>query len=280
MTMKYLITSVLLLACLASHAQRESLNYRSNLDKFKKHGAMVVSPDTQLVSILKEYIDFGPIYARDEVSPSTFKGVYILEFVNGLKFFTYNTYATAGYFLVINEKYMKAHEQPGSLAKSEFLVAMRVPGDIREKLPLYATVFNKLIHLTYEKDQDVTVLPGTGGINRALGNNVLELKSKDLLIMQFEAGESILDADKIKKSYPYKYTIKDIKDVLSAYENREEGKAIFVFCPIGNAKGKYIIDCATGKLLYGTDHDSPSSYIHEKDLAMLNDAIKKAEGGK
>ena len=144
---------------------------------------------------------------------------------------------------------------------------------------MYAAVLDGLIRLTYEQDKDLSVLPkdGENGVNLALGNKPAEIKNKELLIMEYEAAQTIRDPEAVARQYPYPYRILDFTDVVRAFDERTPGKAVMVTTMLENYVGKYILDCETHELLYGRQHISRSRYVHDRDLGVVYAAIRRAE---
>lgn len=283
--MKHLRPYFLVLTCMFAlsantFGQRENLTFKKTLEKFKEHGAMVISPDTGMIRMFKEEITFGKIYGKTESDPKTFPGVFVVEYSNMSTGYSYwsNMPEYVGFFLAINEQYIKPTEHPKRMRESQFLAALRVPNEMREKLPIYVSVLNGLIQLTYEQDKDISVLPGKNLniINEALGKRVAKIKDKELLVMEYEAAKDIIN-DAGGNKYLFKYTIKDMLDVVRAYNEREPGKALIITNIVDDFVGKYVVDCETHELLFGRQYESRSKYVHAVDLNWINDAIKNAQ---
>lgn len=274
----YFVILVVLCNTLSTFAQRDLLTFRKTLELFKEHGAVVYTPDSEFVDMLKAEITFGKIYGENDSMPDTFEGLYIVEYIeNNIPIFGSSPTFLDGFFLGVDDGYTPPTSQATKIRDTDLRVALRISNEMREKWPIYCAILNGLIELTYEQDKDISVVPvdRENAINHALGNKVSTIKNKELLMAQYELHRFLQKETSVERVYPYPFKIVDLYGLIESFKNHEKGKAIFISTMLPSTSGKYVIDCETHELLYGKTYSR--QYIEAGDMELLKLAIDNAK---
>lgn len=282
MTMKSLLQAVfIVLPTLAASAQT-GRPVAAELQRFKDAGAVIVSSDNELVSLAKQYIDFGHVYLPNEVDTANFNGLYISEYTSDggvQRGYTYGggwASRSSDYYLVSTTEPAKPGIKGDALRTSAASVGVPVSNTLREKLPMYLIVFNNLLHLSYKANEDISVNPKNPSMEQAIGSKVQELKNLKLLLFEHELHKSLVaHPEKIAGVYPYPYEVGDLFSVTRAVNEKQPGKAAIFVSTASAFWSIYVLRCDTHELLYGWSRRTSGKELSLTDLAALAAVIDK-----